>query len=152
MAARRTGTLLVYAGSIGLVTTLMCCVDLHEILRALRGWNCGRESCTLPTEWSFQQTRDVFMLWFGGLRSVLQIRAGLHMQQPTIEPRRAFVAYLVVAALDSLALASLNELPAWTLGLVVGWPIFVYALTRTAGTRAVVWDSRLVLPRARVIA
>lgn len=148
--ARRTGTLLVYAGSVGLATTFLLCVYLHEVLGALRGWHCGRETCTVPTVWSLAQTCDVFLLWFGGLRSILQIRAGLHLQAEGFDARRPLLAYLAIAALDCVMLASLGEIPAWALALVTGWPLFVFALTRIGAVRVLVWE-RQTLPHARLL-
>ena len=145
---RKTGTLLVYAGSIGLATTFLVCVYLHDVLRLLRGWHCGGGSCNVPLQWTLDQSRDVFLLWFGGLRSVLQIRAGLHLQQEGLARRGPLVTYLVVAALDFAFLSSLGELPGWTLMLVGGWPLFVYALTRSQALRSLVWDEPGDLPRA----
>ena len=146
---RRTGTLLVYAGAIGLASTFLACVFLADILRALRGWHCG-SSCTVPGSWTSQQTLDVIVLWLGGVRSVLQIRAGLHMQDERLDRRLPLVAYLVVAALDCVILAAVGELPAWALALAAGWPLAVYALTRSATVRPLVWDA-IRLPSARLL-
>lgn len=143
---RRTGTLLVYAGSVGLATTFLVCVYLHEIVGAIRGWHCGA-TCNVPTAWSLDQTRDVFVLWFGGLRSILQIRAGLYLQAENFDRRGPLVTYLTVAALDCALLASLGNVPAWALALATAWPLFVYALTRSASVRPLVWE-RETLPRA----
>jgi hypothetical protein len=142
--------LLVYAGAIGLATTFLVCVYLHEVLSALRGWHCGYDTCTIPTAWSLDQTRDVLLLWFGGLRSILQIRAGLHLQAEGFDGRRPVVTYLVVAAIDCAMLAALGEIPVWALALAAGWPLFVFALTRTASVRALVWE-RATLPNARLL-
>ena len=147
---RRTGTLLVYAGAIGLATTFLVCVFLNDVLLGLRGWHCGGRGCTVPGEWTFEQTRDVLVLWLGGVRSVLQIRAGLHMQDDRLDRRLPLVAYLVVAAIDSVILAAIGELPAWTLTLAAGWPLAVYALTRSSSVRPLVWDS-IRLPSARLL-
>jgi hypothetical protein len=147
---RRTGTLLAYAGSIGLATTFLLCVYLHEVLGSLRGWHCGYTTCNVPTVWSLAQTRDVLVLWFGGLRSILQIRAGLYLQEQSFDGRGPLVTYLVVAAIDCVMLASLGEIPVSALALAAGWPLFVFALTRTGSVRALVWE-RTTLPRARVL-
>ena len=147
---RRTGALLVYAGSVGLATTFLLCVYLHEVLHALRGWSCGSGSCTVPMTWSLDQTRDVFVLWFGGLRSILQIRAGLHLQQDGLDRRAPLVAYLIVALLDCVLLAGLGEVPAWALTLAAAWPLFVYALTRSTSVRRLVWEPT-TLPRAHLL-
>lgn len=147
---RRTGVLLVYAGCVGLATTFLLCIDLDEILAGTRGWHCQYESCSVPATWSWERTRDVLLLWFGGLRSALQLRAGLHLQWAGFERRGPLLAYLVVAAFDTLFLASLGELPAWTLALAAGWPVFVFALTRTASVRPLVWDE-VGLPRAQLL-
>jgi len=147
-APRRTGTLLVYAGSVGLATTFLLCVYLHDVLRAIRGWHCGYDSCTVPITWTFEQTRDVLVLWFGGLRSVLQIRAGLHLQAVGFDHRSPLVTYLVIAALDCVLLWSL-DLPAWTLALSAGWPLFVYALSRSSTVRPLVWEPA-GLPKAHL--
>lgn len=146
---RRTGTLLVYAGAIGLATTFLVCVFLQDILHALRGWKCGR-TCTVPGAWSLEQTRDVLVLWLGGVRSVLQIRAGLHMQDDRLDRRLPLVTYLVVAALDSAFLASQGDLPAWALAVAAGWPLAVFALTRSASVRPLVWEP-IRLPSARLL-
>ncbi len=147
---RRTGTLLVYAGSVGLAATFLACVYLHDILHALRGWYCTSRACTVPAEWTFQQTRDVCLLWLGGLRSVLQIRAGMCMQHDASDRRRALVAYLAVAALDCVLLAAVHELPAWTLAMLAGWPLLVFGLTRSSTVRPLVWEP-IELPTARVV-
>ena len=149
---RRTGVLLVYAGSVGLATTFLLCLYLNDVLAATRGWHCGSEygSCTVPISWTWERTRDVLILWFGGLRSALQIRAGLHMQWEGFDRRRPLLAYLTVAGFDCLFLASLGELPSWVLALAVGWPMFVYALTRAASVRPLVWEPTQ-LPRAQLL-
>lgn len=147
---RRTGTLLVYAGSVGLATTFLLCVYLHDVLRAVRGWQCTYDHCTVALSWSWQQSADVLVLWFGGLRSVLQIRAGLHMQQAGFDHKRPLVAYLVVALVDCVFLASLGALPAWALALTIGWPLFVYALSRSSTVRPLVWEP-ITLPRAHLL-
>lgn len=140
---RKTGSVLVYAGSIGLATTFLVCVYLHDVLRLVRGWHCGGGHCNVPASWTIEQTRDVLLLWLGGLRSVLQIRAGLHLQQDE-HARGPLAMYLVVAALDFVLLAAFGELPNVVLGLVGCWPLFVFALTRSqAGLEP--------LPRARVV-
>ena len=141
---RRTGTLLVYAGSVGLATTFLLCVYLQEALRALRGWHCDYEACTIPAAWSLEQTRDMLVLWFGGLRSVMQIRAGLWLQQPGFVRRGPVNAYLAIAAIDCVLLALL-PLPDWTFALAASWPLFVYALTRSVAVEP------LQLPRARLL-
>ena len=147
---RRTGALLVYAGSVGLATTFLLCLYLNDILAATRGWHCSYESCTVPTSWTWERTRDVLLLWFGGLRSALQIRAGLNMQWDSFDRRGPLITYLTVAGFDCLFLLYLGELPSWTLALAVGWPMFVYALTRASSVRALVWEpSRL--PRAQLL-
>ena len=146
---RRTGTLLVYAGAIGLATTFLVCVFLHDVLDALRGWHCGA-SCTVPGKWGSQQTIDVLVLWLGGVRSMLQIRAGLHMQDARLECRVPLVAYLVVAAIDCVVLAAIGEAPTWALALAAGWPLAVYALTRSASVRRHVWEP-IRLPSARLL-
>ena len=148
---RRTGSLLVYAGSVGLATTFLLCLYLNEILAATRGWHCGSESCTVPATWTWERTRDVLLLWFGGLRSALQIRAGLHMQCESLDRRRPLIAYLAVAGFDCVFLASLGELPSWVLVLAVGWPLVVYALTRASSSvRALVWEP-MTLRRAQLL-
>jgi hypothetical protein len=147
---KRTGTLLVYAGAIGLATTFLLCVFLHDVLHALRGWHCTGRTCTVPANWSIEQTRDVFLLSFGVLRSVFQIRAGLHMQVAGFDRRLPLVMYLVVAALDCAFLAALGEVPTWALALSAGWPIAVYALTRSSTVRPLVWDA-MRLPSARLL-
>ena len=147
---RRTGALLVYAGAIGLATTFLICVYLHEVMHAIRGWQCSQTDCSIPGTWSFEQTRDGALLWLGGLRSVLQIRAGLYLQQDAFERRGPLVTYLVVAAIDCVLLASLGQLPAWTLALAAGWPLLVIALTRSSSVRPLVWEP-LRLPRARLL-
>ena len=147
---RRTGTLLVYAGSIGLATTFLVCVFFNDVMHALRGWACDGHGCTVPAQWAFEQSHDVFVLWFGGLRSVLQIRAGVHMQASGFNRRLPLVAYLVVAALDCTILGVIGELPAWTMVMTMGWPIVVYTITRTDAVRSLVWDPAQI-PTARVV-
>ena len=147
---RRTGTLLVYAGSIGLGATFLVCVYLNEVLYVLRNWHCSSSSCTVPAAWTLDQTRDTFLLWFGGLRSVLQIRAGMRMHHPDVERRSALLAYLVVAALDCVLLAALGELPTWVVAILAGWPLAVFALTRTPSVRPHVWEP-LRIPHARIV-
>jgi hypothetical protein len=149
-APRRTGTLLVYAGAVGLATTFLVCLYLHEVLAEIRGWHCSSESCTVPATWTWERSWDVLLLWFGGLRSALQIRAGLHMQWEGFDRRGPLVAYLVVAAIDSVLLLGLGELPQGTLMLVVGWPVFVYGLTRSSSLRHVIWEP-MKLPMARLL-
>jgi hypothetical protein len=146
---RRTGTLLVYSGAIGLATTFLVCVFLNDVLGALRGWRCG-SSCTVPWKWGNQQTSDVLVLWLGGVRSVLQIRAGLHMQDARLDRRLPLITYLVVSALDCGFLATLGEVPAWALALAAGWPLAVYALTRSPSVRPLVWEP-ISLPSARLL-
>lgn len=122
---------------------------LGELLHALRGWHCTTDVCNLPAAWQLEQTRDVVLLWFGGLRSVLQIHAGLRLQSNS-DRKGPLTAYLVVAAVDCAALAAVVALPVWVLVLVAGWPLFVYAITRTAAVRPLVWEP-LGLPRARLL-
>ena len=147
---RRTGALLVYAGSVGLATTFLLCLYLNDILAATRGWHCTYEECTVPATWTWERTRDVLLLWLGGLRSALQIRAGLHMQWEGFDPRRPLIAYLTIAGFDCLFLAYVREVPSWALALAVAWPLFVYALTRVASVRALVWEP-MRLPRAQLL-
>lgn len=147
---RRTGTLLVFAGTIGLATTFLVCVFLHDVLAALRGWRCHYGECSVPAAWGSEQSFDVLVLWFGGLRSVLQIRAGIVLQEPVIADRRGpLVAYLVVATIDCALLVVL-AVPSSLVALAAGWPLAIYALTRTTSLRALVWET-LRLPRARVV-
>ena len=149
-APRRTGTLLLYAGSVGLATTFLVCLGLNEILASIRGWHCTYESCTVPATWTWERTRDVMLLFLGGVRSALQIRAGLHMQWEGFDRKGPLVQYLAVAALDTVLLAYLGELPAWTLALAGGWPLFIFALTRTSSVRPLVWEP-MQLPRAQLL-
>ena len=150
-APRRTGTLLVYAGSVGLAITFLVCLYLNEILGATRGWHCDHQhACTVPGAWTWERTRDVLLLWFGGVRSALQIRAGLHMQWDGFDRKSPLVLYLAVAAIDTAFLAYLGELPMWTLALAGGWPLFVYALTRSSTVRPHVWEP-MSLPRAQLL-
>ena len=147
---RRTGMLLVYAGAVGLFVTFMTCVCLHHVLAATRGWHCTDESCTVPAGWTFERTRDVLLLSLGALRSALQIFAGLQMQRVGFDRRGPLVAYLVVALFDCVFLWHLGELPAWTLALAAGWPLFVYAITRSSSVRPLVWEP-IMLPRAQLL-
>lgn len=147
---RRTGTLLVYAGSVGLAATFLVCVYLYDILHAIRGWHCAFEDCSVPAAWTIDQTRDTFLLWLGGLRSVLQIRAGMSMHHSALDRRAPLVQYLVVAAIDTVLLVGLGQLPAWVIACVAGWPMLVLALTRSASVRPLVWE-RLTIPAARLV-
>jgi hypothetical protein len=147
---RRTGALLVYAGSVGLATTFLVSLYLNDVLAATRGWHCGYESCTVPATWTWERTRDVLLIWLGGLRSALQIRAGLHMQWEGFDRRGPLLAYFTVAGFDCLFLMYLGELPSWTIALAVCWPVFVYALTRVSSVRSLVWEP-ITLPRARLL-
>jgi hypothetical protein len=148
---RRTAKLLVYAGSIGLAITFLVCVFLSDVMHALRGWHCGRD-CTLPAVWSFEQSRDVFVLWLGGVRSVLQIRAGLRLQVGHHERRGPLGAYLAVAVIECAILAAIGDLPPWALALDAGWPLAVFAITRSPSVRPLVWDwPSIQLPSARLL-
>lgn len=146
---RRTGTLLVFAGSIGLATSFFVCMCLHQVLAAVRDWHCTYESCTVPAAWTVDRTRDVLLLTLGVLRSVLQLRAGSCMQQAGFDRRGPLVAYLGVAALDTALLCYLGELPTWTLVLAGAWPLFVFAITRSSSVRPLVWEP--MLPAARLL-
>lgn len=149
-APRRTGTLLVYAGYVGLATTFLVCLSLSRIFESTRGWHCGYpDACTVPVFWTWERTRDVLVLWFGGVRSVLQIRAGRHMRDG-FDRKSPLVQYLAVAAIDTLVLAYLGEFPVWTLVLAGGWPLFIYGLTRSSSVRAHVWEP-MSLPRAQLL-
>ena len=150
-APRRTGTLLVYAGYVGLATTVLVCLCLQDVFAATRGWHCAYDyACTLPSTWTWERTRDVLVLWFGGVRSVLQIRAGRHMRRDGFDRKSPLVQYLAVAAIDTIVLAYLGELPVWTLVLAGAWPLFIYGLTRSSSVRAHVWEP-ISLPRAQLL-